>query len=308
VAYRSGEGSARQLVWFDRSGKTLGTMGRPDTNGLIEPLLSPEGRRAAVVRTVQGNIDVWLTDATRMTRLTFDASLDSHPIWSPDAQHLVFDSDRTGRRDLYLVASGSPGSEELLLQSTGNTYPVDWSHDGRFVLYINRDPQTDYDIWVLPMEGDRTPWVWLKTMFDERRAQFSPDGHWIAYMSNESGQYDVYVRPFGGGPPGASRGGQWPVSTAGGVSPRWAANGKELYYLSPDSRVMAVPITATGTTFEPGAPVALFQTRIVGRATASGLGANYDVTNDGRFLVNTVLDDANAPITLLLNWHPERRK
>ena len=329
VAYRSGEATQRQLVWFDRSGKTLGTLGPPDANSLTSPSLSPDGRRVAVYRTVQGNTDIWLLDATRTTRFTFDASLDRYPVWSPDGSRIVFESNRKGPRDLYLKASNGAGGEELLVESAQNKAAFDWSRDGRFLAYRSEDPQTSFDLWVLPMEGDRKPFVFLRTNFDEHRAQFSPDGRWVAYTSNESGQFEIYVRPFfqgglpfaaqgqqvqpapvsgnasgtsSGSSTGGGAGGQWQVSTSGGINPRWRADGKELYYIAPDGKLMAASITASGATIEPGTPVALFQTRILGGGMDLNVGTQYDVTGDGRFLINTVLEDDASPITLLQNW------
>jgi hypothetical protein len=124
----------------------------------------------------------------------------------------------------------------------------------------------------------------------------------VAYESNESGRYEIYVRPFDGNAPGASTGGQWQVSTSGGINPRWQADGKQLYYIAPDSKMMAAPIAAKAAAIEPGTPVALFQTRIYGGGTDVSVGSNYDVSGDGRFLINTVLEDAASPITLLQNW------
>lgn len=150
--------------------------------------------------------------------------------------------------------------------------------------------------------------MFLKTKFAEAAGQFSPDGRWVAYQSNETGRYEIYVRPFvdpaAAGSKVAGTGGQWQVSTAGGLFGRWRLDGKELYYNGPDGQMMAAPITVTGTTLEPGTPVALFQTRIFGGGTDNGVGRQYDVTRDGRFLINTVLEDAAAPITLLQNWRP----
>ena len=187
-------------------------------------------------------------------------------------------------------------------------------------------------MWVLPMsgarslvekrrsqqknEGDRKPWLFLKTNFDELQAQFSPDGRWVAYMSNESGRQEIYVRPFvePAAPTANDRatadraGGQWQVSTEGGIFPRWSPDGKELYYIGPDGQMMSAPVNATGATLEPGAPVALFQTRIFGGGTDNGQGLQYDVARDGRFLINTVIDEAAAPITLLQNWNPSGKR
>ncbi len=324
MAYQSGGAGQRQLVWFDRLGKTLGIMGAPDANNLTGPSLSPDGRRVAVYRTVQGNSDIWLLDATRTTRVTFDASLDRYPIWSPDGSRIVFDSTRKGHRDLYLKASNGAGSDELLVESAQDKVAYDWSRDGRFLVYGSIDPQTSNDLWVLRMEGDRKPFVFLKTNFDERRATFSPDGRWVAYMSSESGPYEIYVRPFlqgglqvqpapvsgtaSGTMSGSGAGGQWQVSTSGGHSPRWRADGKELYYIAPDGKLMAAPIAASGATVEPGTPRALFQTRIFGGGTVTNLGIYYDVSSDGRFLIDTGLEDSASPITLLQNWNPDAKK
>ena len=223
----------------------------------------------------------------------------------------MFGSTRKGSRNLYLSSSGA-GSEELLLDSPQNKVANDWSADGRFLLYQSTDTQTRSDLWVLPLDGNHQPWVFLKTPFDERVGQFTPDGRWVAYMSNESGRYEIYVRPFVApaasastdGATGRRAGAQWQVSTVGGIFPRWRPDGKELYYLGPDGQMMAAPIAATGATLEPGTPVALFQTHIVGGAAFNRQGRQYDVARDGRFLINTVLDEATAPITLLLNWKP----
>ena len=307
VAYRLGSAGQHQLIWFDRSGKTLGTVGAPDTNGLSRPYLSPDGHRVAVFRTVQGKTDVWLLDENRTTRFTFDASTDRSPVWSPDGSRIVFDSSRKGQRDLYVKPSNGAGSEQLLLESKQDKFVSDWSRDGRFLLYGSNDPPMSYDIWILPMEGDHKPFAFLKTDFDERHGVFSPDGHWIAYTSNQSGRYEIYVQPFSAASPGAV-GGQWQVSTAGGMYARWRSDSRELYYIAPDGKLMAASVTSSGTTFQPGTPVALFQTRIYGGGTDMNVGHQYDVSSDGRFLINTVLEDTASPITLLQNWNPGTKK
>ncbi|MEQ1731003.1 MAG: hypothetical protein ABL982_21755, partial [Vicinamibacterales bacterium] len=161
-------------------------------------------------------------------------------------------------------------------------------------------------------EGDRTPGVFLKTPFNERQGQFSPDGRWVAYQSNESGRDEIYVRSFAGpaasGAGAPAAGGQWQVSTAGGTFPRWRADGRELYYLDPNGAMMAAPITVTGAMLAPGAPVVLFPTRVYRGGVDLQQGRQYDVTRDGRFLINTVLDEAAAPITLIQNWTPDAKK
>jgi Tol biopolymer transport system component len=308
VAYRAGTASRRQLTWFDRTGAARGTVGEAD-GSLNNPRVSPDGRRVVVSRTVQGNRDLWLVEGARMSRFTFDPAIDDMPLWSPDGTRIVFRSNRTGPGDLYQkLTSGAP-AEDRLVGSDQLKTPTSWSAGGRFVLYNSIDPQSVGDLWVVPMPGDRTPSVFLKTPFREAWGVFSPDGRWVAYHSNESGRPEIYVRSFD--PPGATSagavGGQWQVSTAGGIMPVWRPDGKELYYLSPAGAMMAAPVTVTGSTLALGEPGLLFPTRVFG----SGVdleGRQYDVAPDGRFLINTVLDSASAPITLIQNWNPEAKK
>ena len=177
-------------------GQGVRNAGRARRECSFTPDLSPDGRRVAVNRTVQGNTDIWLLDGSRTTRFTFDPALDRFPVWSPDGSRIVFDSNRKGPRNLYIKPSSGAGSEELLVESPQDKLGVDWSADGRFIVYYSIDPQTGRDLWVLPLEGDRKPWMFLKTNFDERWGQFSPDGRWVAYQSNESGRQEIYVRPF----------------------------------------------------------------------------------------------------------------
>ena len=212
--------------------------------------------------------------------------------------------------------------------------PSSWSSDGRFLLFTNYNSSTGADLWVVPMVGDRTPSLVLQTPFRERYGEFSPEGRWVAYESNESMREEVYVRPFvpptpeastfasatadksadkAAGLPGASTatataGGQWQVSTAGGIHPAWRRDGKELYYLNPAGAMMAVPIAVAGGGLEPGAPVVLFPTHIVGGGVDGGTGRQYDVAADGRFLINTEIPVDAAPITLIQNWTPEAKK
>jgi Tol biopolymer transport system component len=149
--------------------------------------------------------------------------------------------------------------------------------------------------------------VFLKTKFSERWAQFSPDGRWVAYISNESGRDEIYVRPFVEGERGSDVGGKWQVSTGGGIHPAWRPDGKELYYVGPDGRMMAAPIEIMGAELKPGEPVALFPARIVAGGLDSGIGRQYDVARDGRLLINTVPEEAaSTPITLLQNWKPAK--
>ena len=302
VAYRAGAASPRQLTWFDRSGTARGTVGDPDGNDLQNPRVSPDNRRVVVTRTMQGNQDLWLLDGARTSRVTSDAAQDVNPLWSPDGTRIVFRSNRTGVGDLYQKLSSGAGVEEQFLASDQIRTATSWSADGRFLLGHTVDAQGNFDLWVVPMVGDHTPSVFLKTPFREVYSAFSPDGRWVAYQSNESGRPDIYVRPFV--PPGGAgtTAGAAQVSTAGGTFPAWRPDGKELYYLNPAGALMAAPITFTGATLEPGAPVVLFQTRIYGGGADIQQNREYDVAPDGRFLINTELESATAPITLLQNW------
>jgi Tol biopolymer transport system component len=169
----------------------------------------------------------------------------------------------------------------------------------------------------LPLSPQQTgttpkPSLFLQTAFNLDRPRFSPDGRWVAYQSDESGRNEIYVRPFdppaATGMPAGTAGSRWPVSTAGGIMPVWRPDGKELYYLNPAGAMMAAPITVNGATLEPGSPVVLFQTRIVGGGVDAQNQGQYDVAPDGRFLINTVLAEASAPITLLQNWNPGAKK
>ncbi len=307
LAYRSGSsGSNSQLVWFDRGGKSLGTLGQP-ADYLGGLALSPDGKRVAVSEVDQaGKSDVWLLDVARgvHTRFTFDA-LSTRPTWSPDGMRLVFNSTRGGSPNIYQKDSSGSGNEELLLKSA---FPEDWSPDGRYLLYNFSDPKIgNRDLWVLPDPAgppeNHKPIPYLQTPFSKGQGQFSPDGHWIAYTSDESGpsQYQVYVQSF---PAGA---GKFQVSTGtGGTQPRWRRDGKEIFYLAADGKLMAVE-TQTAPTFEAGAPRALFDPQISRGRMPAWVYYRYDVTADGkRFLVSSgpaaLESSASAPITVVVNW------
>jgi dipeptidyl aminopeptidase/acylaminoacyl peptidase len=205
---------------------------------------------------------------------------------------------------LYLKASnGAPGSERLLLEEVkAPAFPEDWSRDGRFLLYMVYDPKTGRDLWAVDMnEKPLTPRPFVNTSFDERSGQFSPDGHWLAYQTDESGRPEVVVVSF---PDPTERRN---VSTSGGAQPRWRSDGKELYFVASDGSLMAAPITiarqAHGSRIEVGAPVSLFQTLILGGGDAN-VNTQYAVSRDGRFLISQPAESATTPITLILNWKP----
>jgi Tol biopolymer transport system component len=300
VAYRAGAIDVRQFRWFDRAGKELAKVGRP--GDYLDPTLSPDGTRLAVgigEWTPVG--DIWLLDVARgsFSRLTSHPFDDITPVWSPDGKQIAFASNRNGAFDLFRKDVGGAGNEELLLHSNVDKFPMDWSRDGRSLVFITIDPKTRADMWILPMTGERKPSLFLQTEYNESNAALSPDGHWIAYNSDESGMPEVYVRPF---PSGADR---WQVSTQGGVQPAWRADGRELYYASPDTKIMAVEIKpASG--FAAGLPVALFQAPIRAEGITESHTA-FAASPDGqRFLVNTINEDAaRVPITVVVHWASE---
>jgi eukaryotic-like serine/threonine-protein kinase len=280
IAYRAGGGAASrsQLTWFDRSGKTVGVVGEP-VEAILRLDLSRDGRQVATVRSVENKQSVWLIAAARgvWQRFTSDEGIEDYPLWSPDGSRIAFMSKRDDKFYMYVKPSNRGPGEQFLLESTDTIGPLSWSRDGRFLLYgTSGDPQTKIDQWVLPMEGERKPIALLKTTFNERNGQISPDMRWVAYQSDESSGVEIWVQPFPG--PGA----KWQVSTNGGTQPRWSPDGKELYYIVPDGKLMAAPVRASADAFETGAPVALFPTPTIGLRTFY----QYAVAPDGRFLVN----------------------
>jgi serine/threonine protein kinase len=305
LAHRAGGAGRRQLQWFDRAGVRHGEIGALDDSVLSYPELALDDRHLSVRRTVQGNLDLWLWDIPRgaMSRFTSDYALDNMALWSPDAQIVVFSSIRkTGIYELFEKPVSGISEERAFLESPENKAAMSWSRDGRFVLYTSDNPKNRSDLWAVPMTGDRKPFPWLQTPFDETAGQFSPDGRWVSYQSNQSGRYEIFLRPFPG--PGS----QLQVSTGGGIWPRWRRDGKEIFYLSPDNRLMAVPVVShAGSQMDAGVPVALFQPRLLagGGINVGGFlsRAQYDVASDGRFLFNTNVDEATSlPINIVLNW------
>jgi Tol biopolymer transport system component len=303
LVYESGGETANsQLAWYDRAGKQINTVGPP--GNYLSIWLSPDEKRVAVERLEKGSGDIWLIDIARNTptRFTFDPAWDLAPVWSPDGSRIVFSSVRNGPPDLYVKPASGSSNEELLLKTSLVKVPTDWSSDGRFILYREINVKGKFDLWILPLEGDRTPKPFLQDDFDKNGAKFSPDGKWVAYSSDESGQYQVYVQPFPG--PGA----KYQVSSSGGANPRWRRDGKELFYLTPDGKLMAVEVKA-GSTFEAVAAKPLFDTHVrgwFGSGAGAGLSSrnNYAVSSDGqRFLRNDLMEiSASSPITVVLNW------
>jgi serine/threonine protein kinase/Tol biopolymer transport system component len=295
-------GQRRQLSWIDRTGKTVGSVGDIDEESLAGPQLSPNGRQVAIGRFVQGNADVWLVAVDRgtRTRLTFDPRVDSGAVWSPDGTRLAFSSNRAGRSFELFEKLANGSDEEGALKVATDVNPNSWSADGRFLLVTKTDAAGLNDLWAVPMVGQQKPFPVVESPFDERRAQFSPDDRWVAYESNESGQFEIYIRPFPG--PGGKR----QISTAGGTQVRWRRDGKELFYVAPDGRLMAASISTglNGQTVTTAGVVPLFMTHFASGANIVADTCQYDVAPDGRFLMNVSVDDdvRAPPITIMVNW------
>ena len=291
---QGGSGAAiSQPMWFDRKGNAVGAVGHPGVYANVS--IAPNGKSVAVDKADvanQNTNDVWTYELQRdiVKRLTFDPAIDRVPIWSPDARRLVFVSNRELGVDLYMKNSDGTQEEKRIVSDELNKYPSDWSRDGKYILYTRGT-----DLWLVTIPELKTS-MFLKAVSVLRNGQFSPDGKWVAYASNESGKWEIYVTSF---PDPRAK---WQVSVGGGEQPRWRGDGRELFYLSSDSKIMAVHVT-TGAKFDSGAPVALFQTTPRQPVSLNELFV-YDVTRDGqRFLVNTQVKQAeNPPMFVLLNW------
>jgi eukaryotic-like serine/threonine-protein kinase len=298
LVYRTGpagRGQTWQLTWFDSQGKKIGAAWEPFSFTGSGFAIAPDGFRGAVSRvdTQTANPDLWILDFVRNTptRFTFGSGISGNPIWSPAGNRVIFTSNHDGGFNLYQKPANLVKDVELLLKSPEMKTPTSWSRDGRFVLYTAIDPKRKDDVWVLPLEGERKPVPLITSPFNESEARFSPDGHFIAYVSDDSGRSEVYVRPFSG----TSVGERWQVSNNGGTDPRWRGDGRAIFYMTPDGTVMQVDVK-TGATFQSEAARALF--KLPPGSTPP------DVTGDGkRFLAGVPTDqDAQTPFTVITNW------
>jgi Tol biopolymer transport system component len=292
-----------QIAWFDRAGKVLDTI--TPVSDVWEPAIAPDERTVAFARFTGANADIMLRDLTHGVdrRLTSDVSRNDTPIWSPGGDRIIFRSTRNGQQQLYVRNTNGTGKDELLPTPENPKFASQWPRE-ELVFYSERVPQTNIDLWVLPMTGDRKPYVFLKTEFDETQGQLSPDGHWIAYMSDATGQREIYVRQF------PSREGELRISTAGGEQPRWRRDGKELFFVAADGKMMVVDVKAANApkpVFDHGSPMPLFDSHIASNAETRAF--QYDVTADGkRFLIatNTDATSATPPITVVVNGLAKR--
>jgi eukaryotic-like serine/threonine-protein kinase len=301
LAYLDGSsGGARQLIWLDRNGKKVGEV--PGADSYNFPSISPDGKRIAYTLESSG-WDVWSYDVARgvKTRLTFGSASSQanlSEVWSPDGRWIAYTCNHLGKFALCRKPSDGSGIEETLLEGENQLrYLNDWSADGKFLTY-REALHGVLAVWMFPMSGERKPFPFRQSQFAQLNARFSPDSRWVAYCSNESGEFKVYVEPFPG------PGGKWQVSAGSGCNPRWRRDGKELFYLSFDNKVMAADVRASGPSFEVGALHTLFETRPL-----SGILGNFDAAADGqRFIVVEELGQPTVAITLVVNWTSDLKK
>ncbi len=287
-------GSTNQVTWFNRAGEKLGTVGQIAIH--TAPALSSDGTRFAVAVGDYGKRDIWIYDLKRGTasRLTFGPADNTNTTWSPDGSKILFSSNQTGQYDIYQKAANGLGGTQLVFESQQQAKHLDdLSPDGRYAIYDTAGERTE--LWGLPLFGDRKPFPFVQGNFLDASAAFSPNSRYVAYMSSETGNFEVYVQTF------PQQTGKWQISPAGGLQPMWSRNGKELFYLALDGKLMAVDVTTNATTFKAGIPKPLFQTQLA--TTYQGRNM-YVVSPDGqRFLVLAPVNEAESqPITVVANW------
>ena len=302
LAYSGRGGQLGQLVKLDRAGRVQATLsGAAD---MLHPALSPDEQRVAVrMRDLQTRTrDIWVIDLARAvaSRLTFEPSNENDPVWSPAGDRVAYDSEAPENPGIYARPSSGAGQSELLLASSDQPNAGDWSRDGAVLLYRVISPRTQSDIWVLPMTGERKPYPFLSGPYNEGQARISPDGRWVAYTSDESGREEVYVQSF------PQAGGKWQVSTRGGSDPAWRGDGRELFYLSPDQQMMAMPV-ASSSAFQVTVPQPLFQAKVL---LPTGPRNHYAVTRDGQtfYVVSPMEGQSFGTTTVVMNWDAELRR
>jgi serine/threonine-protein kinase len=298
-------------IWVDRNGEATPLW--EQTGSYTNPRLSPDGNRLSMTVLRDGNWDIWVFDLERRvsTRLTFDESSDTEQVWSPDGEFIVFSSnqDKAGVENLYRKRADGSGEAERLTELASSGWATSWSADGRFITYWTAE-NGGGDLWVLPLEGDRKPELFLSTPFSETVGAFSPNGRWLAYASNETGRTEVYVRPF------PAAGGKWQVSNEGGNFPAWSRDGRELFYRT-DQGLMVASVEIGGETFRAGTPRALFKGNFRGGEAGVGFAGNvfsdYEVSPDGRrFVLFPGAENAEElerpHIILVTRWFDDLRR
>ena len=303
LVVRTGDLALNQLTWFDRTGKQLGVI--TSSGNYSAPSLSPDEKRVAVSRLdfqTTTAADIWVIDLERGGEIAFHLRSgqrqNSGLVARRGPYRLCLDARRAD--EALSKALDLAGGEDALLSSYETKSSPDWSPDARFILYAQLNAATSWDLFVLPLSGERKPEPFLQTNFVEIHGRFSPDGRWVAYVSNETGQFQVYVQSF---PPS---GGKWPVSIDGGSQPRWRDDGRELYYFTPERKLMAVEVNGQAAKFEVGVPRPLFEFRVGGAGidlVFPGSGY-YTAARDGkRFLVAASSEvPERQQINVILNW------
>jgi Tol biopolymer transport system component len=295
LAYWSGGQSTTRLTWLDRTGKPIEAVGTPAEHFSLS--LSPDQKKVAleIIDPALQTGDIWVADVATgiKSRVTSGPGWDFGPKWSPDGSQVRFGSIRQGPANLYVKRSSGGETEQLFLKSSDFLGPTDWSADGHLFLFQNL---TKYKVAALPLNGTQDSSFVLKSEYVEGDGTLSPDGKWLAYTSNESGSWDVYVQPY------PSLDHKWRISPDGGSRPQWRRDSRELFYVGPDQQLMAVPVTADAS-FTAGAPVPLFPMRIIPLPPTQPRQQYAVSANGERFLVNTVLEPASpTPVTIVLNW------
>jgi Tol biopolymer transport system component len=303
LAYQAGAGiELSQLLWIDDHGKAVGSVGKQGDYQSLS--LSHDGRRVAVTVTdpATRHWALWVDDLSRgtSTRLTFDPMNEWWPIWSPDDSMILYSSNARGAAELMMKRSSGTGTEERVYSSGALTVATDWSRDGKTILFHEQGGpgSNNWDLWLYSLQEHKAR-ILLQTPYIECCGKFSPDGRWVAYQSDESGKFQIYVLPASG------NAGKWMISTDGGIRAQWSRDGKRIYYTSPDSKLMAVDVNARGDEFMAGVPQMLF-----GLNLKPTFGQQYDVSADGkRFLVNSPMQQGEmAPITVVQNWTAALKK
>jgi serine/threonine protein kinase len=296
LAYRAGTAQRRQLVWVDRRGAVQQTIGEPAADDLGSPELSPDEQSVVVFsHRGGGENDVWVIELARnlVRRVTNGPPADAHPLWDPDGRHVVFFSSRLGPRGP-VRQSLADGKIESLVSEPG--VALSWTHDRTFLLMRRAGEKTGEDLVAVATTGAARTLPVAQSPHDETEGQFSPDGKAVAFVSNESGHAEVFVQAF----PDAQ--GRTQVSTAGGTQVRWSTDGKEIFYIAPDGKMMAVAVTVTAGTLKAAAPVVLFQTYLATGTNVVGNKPQYAVSRTGKFLLNTAVETPSPPIVVSINW------